>query len=274
MLVRMFLAIAFVAGLVSSCSRNHPFETKDLNYYIDKIEVGTNTITIVGWAFVKNAGSEGAKTCVVLVSGNRKTFYPVETVERPDVSQAFAPLNCDQSGFRIVLDRSQIGEGAYRLGLSINNATGHHFQYTPDYFSIYNDQYYPFAVSDAEYLRVPYVQMNNLRLAIDRIDYRYKDLFILIKGWAFLTDSIPDTDEVYIALFSQNGVVLFTTIEERRVDVTRAFGSIYNRNLDASGFAAIIPAASFEKGIYELGVYIKGSLSEGFLKTGWKITNS
>lgn len=69
--------------------------------------------------------------------------------------------------------------------------------------------------------------------------------YLYINGWAFYKGAQVDQSQKYIVLKSNNKIIVFTTYQQKRPDVTRHFKA---KDLAKSGFEAMIPLEKIPQG--------------------------
>lgn len=80
--------------------------------------------------------------------------------------------------------------------------------------------------------------------------------YLRINGWAFIDGQTSRGQETYVVLQSNHGRFIFDTSVDYRSDVSKHFG---RSDLDDSGFIATIRKSDIGKGIFRVGLYIKGN---------------
>ncbi len=105
---------------------------------------------------------------------------------------------------------------------------------------------------------LPISDESNMKSNIDlfeMVDQSNGDFLHLI-GWGIVNDKNSIENKIYVVLKSEDNVVVFNTKQMIRTDITKAFGSEFNRNFDNSGFEVSIPNRVLTAGRYRIGVCI------------------
>lgn len=109
------------------------------------------------------------------------------------------------------------------------------------------------SISKRHYIELPGTKEN---LVFD-IDHISQDLdYLRIDGWAFIEGQSSRGQETYIVLQSNHDQFIFDSSVNYRSDVAKHFGRI---DVDDSGFIATIRKSDIGKGIFRIGLYIKGN---------------
>jgi hypothetical protein len=90
--------------------------------------------------------------------------------------------------------------------------------------------------------------------------------YIKIVGWGFLEGFNSDSQKSYILFKKDKQIISYSTVLQIRTDLTTGFIKT-GLNLDSAGFQVKIPANNFEKGQYQLGLYIEKGNNSGILFT-------
>jgi hypothetical protein len=98
----------------------------------------------------------------------------------------------------------------------------------------------------------------NVKIAIDTwiIKNNTGKEMLTIMGWAFPADKPMPEMQKYIILSSDSPGYIFSTATVTRPDVTSTYSHL-NRDLNNSGFVAVIPCDSLTPGSYRVGVGLK-----------------
>ena len=81
-------------------------------------------------------------------------------------------------------------------------------------------------------------------------------VYLRINGWAFIDGQSSRGQETYVVLQSNNSRFIYDTSVDYRSDVSTHFG---RNDLDDAGFIATIRKSDIGKGIFRVGLYIKGN---------------
>jgi hypothetical protein len=103
---------------------------------------------------------------------------------------------------------------------------------------------------------------DKVKFYFDRIDISKKSLKIV--GWGFLEGFNSDSLKTYILFKKDEQIISYNTVLQIRKDLTTGFIKT-GLNLDSAGFQVKIPATNFEKGKYQLGLYIEKGNNSGIL---------
>ncbi|MEJ1240032.1 hypothetical protein WBG78_17965 [Chryseolinea sp. T2] len=97
-----------------------------IKFWIDKAEVKSNCINIVGWAFIKDRDSRDLTTRLILSSGGEDIVSESVVIPRNDVARFFgSKFDWDRAGFKAVIDRNRLkNDTNYKLSLSILDKQG------------------------------------------------------------------------------------------------------------------------------------------------------
>jgi hypothetical protein len=87
---------------------------------------------------------------------------------------------------------------------------------------------------------------------------------IKLVGWGFLEGLNSDSLKTYILFKKNEQIISYNTVLQIRKDLTTGFIKT-GLNLDSAGFQVKIPANNFEKGQYQLGLYIEKGNNSGIL---------
>jgi hypothetical protein len=90
-------------------------EISECQSVIDKAEHNGRVTNIVGWFLVRDQeSSKQLKKEIVLCSSECKYSYPVEYIDRPDISEIFGNIY-GRSGFALQINNIFIKKGTYKL---------------------------------------------------------------------------------------------------------------------------------------------------------------
>src|SRR4030042_2000806 len=227
-----------------------PIETNNIVYTIEVLDERIiqylNLLEISGWAFIDGKSAEGNKIYIVLKSDNNTYVFNSNSRERHDVTANFKTLNLDDSGFMTAIPWNLIEDGKYKIGFYIKNGNDEALQYTDKIISKSSYGIFPFKISQPLDIRLP-EEPSSVIYSIDSIAAsKYKrHQFISINGWAHIEGYHSVGDKIYIVVKSDKKMYVFDTVMQKRPDVTAYFRSL---NYDDSGFSAMIPGKSLEKG--------------------------
>ena len=128
----LFDRLEQVAGESRLYNTTLPAETNNIQYWVDQLQVTTNTLEITGWAFIKGHDSVNSEIYIVLKSADRTYVFTTETVIREGVTQHFEELglNLDYSGFAALISAGKIANGEYTVGIHITKGDIEALQYT------------------------------------------------------------------------------------------------------------------------------------------------
>ena len=128
----LFDRLEQVAGESVLYKTTLPAATDNIQYWIDRLEAGAQTLEISGWAFIEGHDSVNSEIYIVLKSAGRTYVFTTETVIREGVTQAFKELNLnlDYSGFAALIPAGKIASGEYSVGIYIRKGDIEALQYT------------------------------------------------------------------------------------------------------------------------------------------------
>lgn len=92
---------------------------------VDSIRFG-NIIKIEGWAFLEHSICNNMNKIRVILIDEEGSGFTVDTnsVYRPDVTNAFNNRNLNLTGFQCFIDKKQLSERQYKVGISVNDILG------------------------------------------------------------------------------------------------------------------------------------------------------
>jgi hypothetical protein len=92
-----------------------------IRYYIDRVNINDEIVSVEGWAFFDGISTKDlAKKMTLVSSSNEEVKVQLETMDRPDVSQA---LNGDyiRSGFKFSIPRDSLHSNKYKLVITLTS---------------------------------------------------------------------------------------------------------------------------------------------------------
>jgi hypothetical protein len=108
------------------------------HYFLDEVQVGTETIYVNGWAFIPKTPVKRGQLHVVFRSDEQFLIYRAVPVRRPDVARVFQSSEARFSGFRLALPVDELPPGEYQVGISFKRGqqtdyimTGHRLSVPP-----------------------------------------------------------------------------------------------------------------------------------------------
>jgi hypothetical protein len=252
-----------------------PSETNNISLNVERVDVGPNQVEIEGWAFVQNEPYDDSQVYVVL-GGSHTYVFDAGRIGRLDVIAAFpeharlfGSADLHFAGFLSLIPMGNVKSGGYRVGIYIGRGGYEYLQYTDLVLAkSRNSVTVTRAISTLQRIALP-VESANLRFYVESIRQGVIDSreIVEVVGWAFIEDESAGNSEIYVVLRSGGDVLVFSTMSQRRPDVTAYFAPS-GLNLDGSGFIAKIPEDEIGDGAYELGIYIRKGDLEAVRYTG------
>jgi len=80
---------------------------------------------------------------------------------------------------------------------------------------------------------------------------------VVLNGWAFIKGQDMENSQIFLVLKSRSDTYIFDTVPWSKPQYVMEHYNDLNLNLDDSGFFAILPLRSVNKGEYAVGIYIK-----------------
>lgn len=96
---------------------------------------------------------------------------------------------------------------------------------------------------------------NNIECGVNLINADNSE--VVLKGWSFIKGQDMVNSQIFLVLKSGSDTYIFDTALWRRPKPVMDHYNDLNLNLDDSGFFAILPLRSVNRGNYTLGIYIK-----------------
>jgi hypothetical protein len=265
-------------GLSISRKISLPAPTNNICYTIDRLGTGTDSIALIGWAFIGGQSTDNSQTYVFLESDFDTYVFDTFVVPRPNVSESFAYLNLslDYSGF-IAQIEGDFKNGTYKLGIYIRNGDIEALQYT-DRVVIISEHIVQsvLLMSEPQETSLPGDLSGNVCFNVDYFEEvagEGNEYIIAIQGWAFIPGQSPEDSRIYVVLKSDASTYVFDTDPEYTPWVTSQYDYL-DLNLDWSGFQARIPAESIESGAYNVSIYIKNGDIQALQQADRALTKS
>jgi hypothetical protein len=223
-----------------------PQEGEMINAGFDITEYNQYYMIHNGWATFKEYNSVGVEIFVVLKTSDRSYIFDTYPSLRPDVTAFFSTLNFDNSGFTCLIDKNDIANGTYQVGLYLSKkGKVKAFQYTGKVINHINIQ-----PVEPVNLSLP-VPTNNIMHNLD--EWVNEGDATRITGWAVINGQDTDNMQKFIVLQSDNNRYVFPTMTIDRPDVSRTFNSPgYNK----SGYTVKFKKANVAEGNYQIGMYL------------------
>lgn len=106
-------------------SKYQPLKEKNgdnVNFWIDKFEIKTNQIDILGWAYIENQDAVFSNIQLIFIYNQKATRIKTHQVIRQDISNSIGyKFNLDNSGYSAIVFTDEFPLGEYRLGILITN---------------------------------------------------------------------------------------------------------------------------------------------------------
>ena len=224
---------------------------------IEDLHLTSNQVTVAGWAGLADKPNKQLEPVQVLLKSKEGAVYAAPTVPllRTDVSDYLKNVAMDSSGFRSVFVTDSLKRGYYDLGLFIKHrAGGGRYEFIQQVAVGFPEQFSLTSFGKP-------VTESTMNFGIDRLESSSRT--ITISGWAFDPSSKSIQHEVNILLRSDDGAIYVSeTKMVQRPDVTTYFEN--KRNLDESGFEAVISKSGLLKGRYEIGILLWGDSSNDY----------
>jgi hypothetical protein len=271
-------------GEVKLVSMTVPRETGNLTYYIDSVSTkksnGKDALFIRGWVINNRVQSKDKDVFLVLkFKGGSKVFeINNDTISRSDVSEGLNLVGgIHGHGFEIYVPLSILTDSIYQIGFVLWDPTGRYYVQSPNEIRIQDGtvkagfakftinstpESYPVSLC----LKAPTI---NMKFAFDELNVANNKL--LVRGWGFLDGQDSDSLETFLLLKKNQTILVFSLGMQTRKDVTDANKEL-KKNLDASGFGAEISTDKFEKGRYQVGLYIMKGNQTGMVTTDRFVT--
>jgi hypothetical protein len=254
-----------------------PAQTTDMRYEVYDVLTDSQSIDIIGWAFVDGQDCQNRELYVVLKSAQRT--YVFDT--RVDLRLYLRPIaeglvsNAEYSGFRTLIPTRKISDGEYIVGFYIKYRGNETLHYTDRVVTKSQDSVTTTLItSKLTEVTLP-EESGNIAFNITGVSRPGEEhLFLEISGWAFMEGQSTKDSRTYVVLKSDNSTYEFDTIPTFVWGVARQFGNDSSWDLDYSGFIARIPEDQLEDGTYQLGIYIAQGDIQAFRYTGRVVTKS
>jgi hypothetical protein len=246
-----------------------PAETTNMRYEIGDIRTdGRTGIEILGWAFVDGQDCQKGKIYVVLKSEQRTYVFDTRFDWKPDLINIDPKLvsNADYSGFKTLIPARKIDSGEYIVGLYIKYGSSEALQYT-DRLVVKSPDSVNWAYRAAEPVGVTLPEESgNITLSITGVGKPMdpQQLFVEIRGWAFIEGQSTRDSRTYVVLKSSTMTYVFDTIPYFAWGIAQPY----------SAFIARIPMKQLEDGRYRIGIYIVQGDTEAFRYTDRVVTKS
>lgn len=124
--------------------------TRQMVAYVDEKTISAKTVYLGGWAMLPGTLSERGQIHVILRSKKTRLIYTTVTVQRPDVAQAYHEPLWRLSGFRFVIDRSELPVEDLQVGLLISEGGEAHYQMTDQYVRLTRPEQEPWISNDSD----------------------------------------------------------------------------------------------------------------------------
>jgi hypothetical protein len=112
--------------LVISALDTEPVGKDSILASIDVNEKNDQEFLIEGWAFISSVESQKSKTYLVLKSSSALYKAEVNTVNRPDVQNAFkVNYSIQESGFKALIKENDLQPGKYQICIMMENLENH-----------------------------------------------------------------------------------------------------------------------------------------------------
>ena len=243
-----------------------PDETNDIHFTFTQTTIHSQTIEIMGWAFIEGYDVDlaSSKTYIVLKSDMHTYIFDTTPWKLEGFGEAIN-LNLEWAGFMTIIPLRKIAGGDYILGFYITKDDIQVLQYTDKAIvKAGNIAKLTFRMSEVQEISLP-PESGEIRFGVDICEVMKEE--IEIAGWAFIEGQSAEDSKIYVVLKSETATYIFDTVLQERPDVTAAFLES-GLNLDDSGFIARIPVDTVEVGAYELGIYTKQGDIEALQYTG------
>ena len=96
---------------------------------------------------------------------------------------------------------------------------------------------------------------NNIECGVSLINANNSE--VVLNGWAFIKGQDMVNSQIFLVLKSSSDSYIFDSVPWSKPKYVMEHYKDLNLNLDDSGFFAILPLRSINKGEYTLGIYIK-----------------
>jgi hypothetical protein len=113
-----------------------PETTDQISFWVDRLDPIVSDLqplyNLLGWAFLREEPDQSQyERFIVLQSDSGNYFFPIQSIERPDVQEAFPNLTIDvrSSGFSTFMSKDAIQPGSYQIGIVFRNRSSNAIYY-------------------------------------------------------------------------------------------------------------------------------------------------
>lgn len=233
----------------------------DIVYSLDNIVISEGILPIVacnGWSFCETSKENSGKKISLLFISEAETYkVNADVLERPDVRLVHDGMfvKGNNHGFYAKFSPITMKNGIYKLYLSCwENEENYGLEYTgKEYRKDYREFREWTWTSSKINKDFSDAKLKDIANNIDDIHLQENGA-ISIQGWAFIDGMDCKNQKVYLNISDSKGnEAIYNTQSIKRKDVGDAFkSSIYNY----SGFKALIPSETLEKGKIIIQIYI------------------
>jgi hypothetical protein len=128
----------------------HALASKRIVAHVDEKTICAKSVYLGGWAMIPDTLSKRGQIHVILLSKKTKRIYSTITVQRPDVAKAYNEPRWRLSGFRFVMDRKDIPDEDFQIGLLIANNEGGTYTMTDQWLRLTDPESEPWVSNDSE----------------------------------------------------------------------------------------------------------------------------
>ncbi len=98
-----------------------PLKEHQLQYYVDQIAVGPQSVHLKGWMFAETHSSDDVVPHVMLKAGQRSYFFRGRRERRPDVAEAMNRDEALESGFYFVIPKKMLPADEFKVALVLKD---------------------------------------------------------------------------------------------------------------------------------------------------------
>lgn len=226
---------------------------QEIKFNVEKFLFLNDVIQISGWAFQKSQNNNKNDSIFISLKGENNYFlYPVESIQRGDISTVNSGKFLDNSGFSTTIFIDKLPKRNYDVGIVIIDNSGFYHYANLDKICEKGKKIY----QDVTIIENLPNQSENILGNLEKVEKNKQDVYF--SGWAIIKDIDSEEYSISIVLVNDKDKKHQFSIETNSIlrnDVTISFEN--KKNYDKSGYTAKIKSNSIKSGTYTLGVLIK-----------------